>query len=369
MFTEEHLYSIALRRCNFIGDSNFHKLVKTIGSAQEVWAYCKKNMQKIEGVGKQVSADIGNPAHLHFAEQELKFCEKNGVQVKLRHLKDFEPLLQDCADAPAILYQKGAVPNALEKISVVGTRNMTPYGKTFLQEFFAELPPCKVATVSGLALGVDSEVHELSLEHNIATIAVLAHGLHTLYPSKNRKLSQKIIENGGALITEFNSSQKPDRTNFIQRNRIVAAFSSATVIVETAFGGGSISTATFANGYNRDVYALPGRISDKYSQGCNLLISQNKAATIATVKDLLSNLNINNQPAKMEELFPHSEIKLQLNDAQQNIYKLVAAHPSIALDDLALLSELPSHKILGILLELELLGLLKSLSGKKYVAV
>lgn len=369
MFSEEHLYSIALRRCNFIGDANFYKLVKTIGSAKEVWEYSKKSMQKIDGVGKRISSDIGNTEHLIFAENELKFCEKNNIQIKLRHLQDLPVLLKECTDAPAILYQKGNYDESLDKLSIIGTRNMTHYGKTFLHDFFSELKTKKLVTVSGLALGVDSEVHELSLEHKIPTIAVLAHGFHTLYPSKNKKLSEKILENDGALLSEFNSSQKPDRENFIQRNRIVAALSANLIVVETAFGGGSISTATFANGYNREVYALPGKITDKYSQGCNLLISQNKAATISTIKDLLALLNINQSSAKMEELFPRSEIKLQLTENQRSIYNLVKENPSIALDDLSLISELASHKILGILLELELLGLLKSLSGKKFLVI
>lgn len=369
MFSEEHLYSIALRRCNNIGDGNFHKLVKTIGTAKEVWEFSKKNMQKIDGVGKRVSSDIGNPEHLTFAESELKFCEKNNIQIKLRHLKDFPTLLQECTDAPAILYQKGNYNEKFEKISIIGTRNMTHYGKTFLHDFFSEIKTKNLVTVSGLALGVDAEVHEQSLEHQIPTIAVLAHGFHTLYPSKHKKLSEKILENGGALLSEFNSSQKPDRENFIQRNRIVAALSANTIVVETAFGGGSISTATFANNYNREVYALPGKITDKYSQGCNLLISQNKAATISSIKDLLSQLNLNESSAKMEELFPRSEIRLQLNETQLSIYDLVKENPYIVLDDLSLKSDIASYKILGILLELELIGLIKSLSGKKFLAI
>ena len=149
----------------------------------------------------------------------------------------------------------------------------------------------------------------------------------------------------------------------------MAALSANTIVVETAFGGGSISTATFANNYNREVYALPGKITDKFSQGCNLLVSQNKAATISSIKDLLDKLNINESTAKMEELFPRSEIKLQLNDIQLSIYDLVRDNPYIVLDDLSLKSDAASHKILGILLELELVGLVKSLSGKKFLAL
>ena len=141
-----------------------------------------------------------------------------------------------------------------------------------------------------MALGADTEVHQISLANNIPTVGVLAHGFHTLYPSKNKNLSEKILEENGVLFTEFNSTQKPDRENFIQRNRVVAGLSPATIVVETAFGGGSMSTATFAVNYNREVYALPGKISDKYSQGCNQLIFQNKASVISTIPQLIEQL-------------------------------------------------------------------------------
>lgn len=149
---------------------------------------------------------------------------------------------------------------------------MTSYGQQFIGDFLEAASSSKCISVSGLALGVDKEVHEQSIHYKIPTVAVLAHGFHMLYPSKNKKLSEKILEEGGALFTEFNSSRKPDRENFIQRNRIIAGMSPSTIVVETGFGGGSVSTAAFANDYNREVFALPGKITDPYSQGCNQLI-------------------------------------------------------------------------------------------------
>jgi len=245
---------------------------------------------------------------------------------------------------------------------------MTAYGKKFLDDFFSETKDAAFQSVSGLALGVDKEVHELSIQSGIPTVAVLAHGFQTLYPSKNRKLSEKILEDNGALITEFNTSKKPDRENFIQRNRIVAGLSPATIVVETAFGGGSISTATFANSYNREVYALPGRISDKYSQGCNHLIFQNKASTISTIKDLVDLLGLKQPRQKMEELFPSNEVSIQLTDYQKTVYHNILENPNINLDDLAEKMALSSHKILPIILELELLGKVKSLSGRQFIS-
>ncbi|CAD7805184.1 DNA processing protein DprA [Chryseobacterium aquaeductus] len=368
MYSEEHLYSIALRECNFIGDINFFKLVRSFGSAKKVWETHKKELSKTDGIGTKTVSDIGNSQHLKFAEKEILFCEKNSIKINLRHQNELPFLLKECDDAPAILYQKGNFEKNLKTISVVGTRNMTSYGKKFIEDFFEESKSHPYISVSGLALGVDKEVHEQSLKHQIPTIGVLAHGFHTLYPSKNKKLSDKILEENGGLLSEFNSSRKPDRENFIQRNRIVAGISPSTIVVETAFGGGSISTATFANTYNRDVFALPGKITDKYSQGCNHLIFQNKATAISTIKDLLDLAGFNNPKEKTEELFPHSYATIQLSENQELIYKKIADNPHICLDDLAEQISIASHRLLPVILELELLGKVKSFSGRQFVA-
>ena len=366
MFSEEHVYSIALRRCNLVGDINFQKLVSAAGSAKKAWDFPKKDFSKIFGIGTRIVHDLGNSEHLKFAENEINFCEKNNISILLRHLKELPILLSECEDAPALLYSKGKWDNQKESISIVGTRNITPYGKHFIEELLEKLPSKKIITTSGLAIGADTEVHTQSLVNNIPTCAVLAHGFHTLYPSKNKKLSEKILEENGCLFTEFNSSQKPDRENFIQRNRIIAGLSKATIVVETAFGGGSVSTISFANGYNRDVYALPGKITDKYSQGCNQLIFQNKAMTISTIKDLLKELGLEKKKIQMDELFPTSEKIVSLTDPQENLYKLILNNQPISIDEISEKLELPSFKILPILLELELLSLIKQTSGRQF---
>lgn len=369
MISEEYFYSIALRECSHIGNIHFHKLVRTFGSAQEVWKRAKKEYKKIEGIGQKTVSDIGNNSHLKFAEEELNFCEKNNIQIRLKHLSETPFLLNECNDAPVILYQKGNIDDSISKVSIVGTRNMTSYGRQFIEDFFEASQSSTYTSVSGLALGVDKEVHEQSIRYHKPTVGVLAHGFQYLYPAKNRKLSEKIIQEGGALITEFSSSKKPDRENFIQRNRIVAGMSPATIVVETGFGGGSVSTATFANDYNRDVFALPGKITDICSQGCNQLIFHNKATAISTIKDLISMLGFNSPKEKIEELFPYSETAIQLSDNQHLIHQSIKNQPQISLDDLSQKIQLPTHKILPIILELELLGKVKSFSGRQFIAI
>ncbi|WP_417428147.1 DNA-processing protein DprA [Halpernia sp.] len=369
MFSEEHLYSIALRRTNLIGDINFQKLVEAVGSAKEVWEISKSGLRDISGIGSKISKEIGNSEHLKFAENELKFCEKNNIQICLRHKNQLPKLLNECEDAPAVLYKKGIFDENKRKISIVGTRNITTYGKLFIEELTEALKTQNCITISGLALGADAEVHHFSIKNKIDTTGVLAHGFHTFYPTKNKKLSTEILELGGCLFTEFNSSQKPDRENFIQRNRLIAGLSPATIVVESAFGGGSMSTATFANNYNRDVFALPGKISDKYSQGCNQLIFQNKAQIISTIDLLLENLRFSEPKEKTADLFPKSEIRKLMTETQEIIYNVIAQNPKITLDDLAQKLEQPSFKISNIILELELLGLLKTFSGKQFSTI
>ena len=369
MFSEETLYSVALRHCPLIGDIIFRKLIGEAGSAKEVWNLSKSGLKNIFGIGKKISLEIGNADHLHFAEKELKFCEKNNIKINLRHQKDLPTLLNECEDAPAILYQKGNYNPSLKPLSLVGTRNITSYGKHFIHDFLAEVKHRNIQTISGLALGVDTEVHQVSIAQNIPTIAVLAHGFHTLYPSKNRKLADKILEENGVLFSEFNSSQKPDRENFIQRNRIIAGLSPATIVVETAFGGGSISTATFASNYNREVFALPGKITDPYSQGCNQLIFLNKACAISTLSSLIEQLGFQANNEKTGELFPSSEIRIQLSDSQQQILNSIDKNTPISLDELSEKVEIAAYKILPDLLQLEISGYIKALSGRQYLAV
>ncbi|MBS1548651.1 MAG: DNA-protecting protein DprA [Bacteroidetes bacterium] len=365
MFHSDCLYSIALRNCSFVGDTLFHRLVSHLGTAQKVWESSHTSLMKIDGIGKKVVSEIGKMNHLNLAENELKFCLKNNINISIRHLRQFPGLLGECEDAPAIIYHKGKFEIPGKPIAMVGTREATDYGKKFIEDFLAATRPSPMTTVSGLALGADTVVHEQSLRNQIPTIAVLAHGFQTMYPSKNRKLAERIIESGGALITEFMSFQKPERENFIQRNRIVAGLCEATIVVETAFGGGSMSTATFANNYNRDVYALPGRISDPYSQGCNHLIMQNKASVISTIKDLMQQLGIHRQPqtGNLFQELPKIEF---MNKQQEIIYHHIQKNPDISLDDLSDVLSVPAFNLLGDLLQMELLNIIKTTSARTY---
>lgn len=366
MYSEEQLYILALKQCKNIGNINLRKLIQKVGSAKIVWESSPKTLLSISGIGKSSIQNIGKKEFLVLAEKEIKFAEKHAIKIITQKDKDYPPHLVHCEDAPVILFYKGDLNTNKTPISIVGTRKLTSYGKVFIQDLLSELAPSQAITISGLALGADSCVHEESLKNNIPTIAILAQSLDKLYPASNKILAKKILENNGALITEYASFEGMARENFLQRNRIIAGYSPNLIVVETAYGGGSMTTVTAANQYNRDVYALPGKISDPYSQGCNYLIANNKAESIVDIQSLIKNLNFIPQP----ELFPKEEPKILLDSEKKEHHKILSIitdYRSITLDELAEKSSILHHKLLPILLDLELYGYIKCLSGRQYL--
>ncbi len=365
MKSEEYLYILALKQCKNIGNINLKKLIKHIGSAKSVWQSSPKALISISGIGKSSIQNIGNKDLLLSAEKEMKFSEKHGIHIISQEDHLYPKHLLNCDDAPMILFYKGNLNHDCNPVSIVGTRKMTAYGKNFIQDLTSELCTSKVCTISGLALGADSCVHEESLKNEIPTIAILAQSLDKIYPASNKNLSNKILENNGALMTEYASFEGMAKENFLQRNRIIAGFSPHLIVVETAYGGGSVTTVTAANQYNRDVFALPGKITDIYSQGCNHLIANNKAESIIDIKTLVKNLNFTPQP----ELFPIEEKKITIDADKKDhhrILEIMTENKSISLDELAEKTDILHHKLLPILLDLEIYGYIKCLSGRLY---
>lgn len=364
MFPEDYLYILALRQCKNIGIANLKKLIRHLGSARSVWEISKKELLSISGIGTITIADIGKKEFILSAEKELTFCENHKIKIIDQQNEFYPKYLLNCEDSPILLFYKGNLNPQLNPLSVVGTRNLTSYGKNFIQDLMKNLMGNNIVSISGLALGADSCVHEESLKNQIPTIAVLAQSLNTIYPSVNKKLSEKILENDGALITEYANFDGSSKEYFLQRNRIIAGFSPNLIVAETAFGGGSVTTVNYANQYNREVFALPGKITDKYSQGCNLLISLNKAESIVDVKTLIKHLNY-----QSPELFPKKVTKIKLSEDKkehQLILDIIGKNKITSLDEIAEKSDILHHKLLPILLDLEIYGYVKCLSGKQY---
>ena len=297
------------------------------------------------------------------AEKEMKFVENNGIKPLFYLDPEYPKRLQHCHDSPMMLYYKGnADLNAQKVVGVVGTRNITDYGRYAAEKIIEELASDNVMIISGLAYGVDAVAHRAALKYNLATVGVLGHGLQTVYPAENRNLSTKMLEKGGVL-TEFVSGTQPDRENFPKRNRIVAGMIDCLIVIESALKGGAMITAEIANSYDREVFAMPGRIGDIYSEGCNHLIKTNKANLMTGAADVryVMRWDVDTKVvAKQMRMFR------DFSDDEKKIMGIFEDKNVVHLDDIIVGTELSPSKIASVLLSLEFDGVLTALPGKRY---
>ena len=275
-------YQIALTMAPAIGPITAGKLIKEAGSAKGVFQLTRASLENIPGIGPQLSASLRAPSLLEKAARELEFIQKYQIAPLFLHDLEYPKRLKECEDAPILIYVRGNTEmDASRILSVVGTRRASSYGKERCRSIVLELSERieDLVIVSGLAFGIDIIAHRAALEAGIPTLAVLGHGLHTLYPHAHRETAKRITSQG-ALMTDFPSGMGPERNNFLRRNRIIAGMADATLVVESAASGGALITAAMASSYQRDVLAVPGRTTDDRSRGCNRLIKENVAAMV-----------------------------------------------------------------------------------------
>jgi len=301
------------------------------------------------------------------AEKELQFITQENISTTYFQEENYPDRLKHCYDSPVLLFQAGNINLQNRRmISIVGTRQITSYGMEFTKKLIEDLAPLNPVIISGFAYGVDIYAHQTAMEFGLQTIGVLAHGLNQIYPKTHKKYMAKMEQNGG-FLTEFWSTSKPDKENFIKRNRIVAGISEATVVIESAEKGGSLVTANLANDYNRDVFAVPGRVSDKYSQGCNNLIKTQRANLMTSAADLVYMLNWElqreSQKAVQKQLF------ISLTNEEQKIYDYLQKTGKEMMDIIALECDFPIYRMSSILINMELKGVIRPLPGKIFEAV
>lgn len=357
-------YQIALTFLPGIGDITAKKLVAYCGSAEAIFREKRQNLEKIPGIGS-VSADaIKSSNVLVRTEKEISFIEKNNITPLYYLDKNYPERLKNCIDSPVMLYYKGNTDlNPAKVIAVVGTRNATEYGKEITHKLLGDLKEERLLVVSGLAYGIDSVAHKASLENQIPTVAVLAHGLDRIYPLMNKNLSERILQNGG-LLSDFPSKTNPDRENFPKRNRIIAGMSDAVIVVEAGARGGALITANIANSYNRDVFAVPGRLKDTFSEGCNTLIKTNRANLIQSAADVKYIMGWDRNAPQQKPL--QRELFIELPKDEQTLVDILKDKGDTGIDDLCTLSQLNPTKVSSALLNLEFEDIIKSLPGKIY---
>lgn len=358
------LYGIALTLVPGVGDVNAKKLIAYCGGAEAVFKEKKKNLLHISGIGERTVDSIVKQDVLSRAERELLFVEKNNIKVLYYLNPDYPKRLQHCYDSPIIIYSKGISDLNVEKIvGVVGTRNISEYGKMLTEKLVSQLASDNVLVVSGLAYGVDTYAHNAALKNNLVTAAVLAHGFQTIYPAANLGLAKRIVDSGGCLLTEYISGTEPDRENFPKRNRIVAGMIDCLIVVESASKGGALITAEIANTYDREVFAFPGRIGDHYSEGCNRIIKEHKANILTDVEDIRNIMRWSEDKkicAKQMRMFR------DFSPEETKVMEVFANEDIVYLDKIITETMLSPTKIASILLSLEFDGVLTALPGKRY---
>lgn len=359
----ELIYQIAVTLIPGIGDISGKKFVAYCGSAEAIFKENRKALEKISGM-REVTVDaLCSPKDiLKRAEQEVDFIEKNGIKPLFYQDTDYPRRLLQCDDSPMMLYYKGnANLNASRVVAIVGTRNITDYGKGVCTQLVDDLVEDQVLVVSGLAYGVDTVAHRTSVKAGIPTVGVLGNGFQQIYPAANKKLAAEMLSNGG-LLTECMSGTLPDRENFPRRNRIIAGMADVVIVIESALKGGSLITADLANSYSRDVFAYPGKVMDLYSQGCNYLIRTNRAHLMESVANLRYVMRWDRQHGEERQ----TTLFRELTEEEKKIMDCFDNQHVVNLDDLIVKTELPTTKLASLLLNLEFDGILMALPGKRY---
>ncbi|MFV0391938.1 MAG: DNA-processing protein DprA [Paludibacteraceae bacterium] len=365
-------YQIGITMIKGIGPNLAKNLIAYLGSVEAIFTEKKQNLVKIPGIGEVLSKEIVSQDVLKRAEKEIEFIEKNKIQTHFFTHKSYPYRLKECPDSPIMLYYKGNLNlNDGKYVSIVGTRKATESGKAICENIIETLSRkiANLVIVSGMAYGIDICSHKAALDCNLPTIGVMGHGLDRVYPPLHRATAVKMLDCGG-LLTEFMSETNPDRQNFVQRNRIIAGLCDALLVVESGVKGGALITADLANDYNRDVFAVPGRIGDELSGGCNALIKYNKASLVESAEDIIRLMNWEeNKTSKPAEIIQTTLFE-NLSEEEYEIIGLLRQNPEgINVNEMTILLQKPFSKLSSKLLDMEFRGLTKCLPGGMYKLV
>ncbi len=362
----ELLYQLALTEVPNIGCVHAKILAQQFGSAENIFKAKLPLLEKIDGIGEIRARSIKAFNDFSKAEEEIRFIEKYKIKPLFLTDNDYPKRLLNCYDSPTLLFYKGdADLNASKIIAIIGTRNNSDYGKQQTESLLKELSSQQILVISGMAYGIDAIAHKAAIKNELPTVAVLAHGLDQIYPPDHSHLAKDMLKHGGGLLTEFRSNTKPDKHNFPTRNRIVAGMSDATVVIETKEKGGSMITAELANGYNKDVFALPGRVSDNKSAGCNFLIRNNKAMLLTDAEELIEVMGWEEKSQK-PGVRGQKELFIELSKDEKIIVDILKEKDLIHVDELNFKSGLSSSSMAAAILNLELQGVVSTLPGKLY---
>ncbi|CAA6828639.1 MAG: Rossmann fold nucleotide-binding protein Smf possibly involved in DNA uptake [uncultured Aureispira sp.] len=358
---EELIYRIALNLIPQLGNKTAFELLRHFGSAQAVFEQSKEaDLHQVPKIGQAMVQQILEKSTLEKAAEEWAFTQKYNIKVLPQESADYPKRLRNCPDAPFLLYYKGNTNlNAAKVVAIVGTRKPSAQGKLFCERLVQDLAVYNPLIVSGLAYGIDVTAHKKCLDLQLPNIGVVAHGLDRIYPKMHKTIAQRMTNCGG-ILTEFRKGVAPFSKHFPMRNRIIAGMADAVVVVETANRGGSMITAYIANEYNKDVFAVPGRLDDPLSKGCNHLIKTHRASLLESAEDLAYILRWEKKAkGQQKQLFAN------LSKEERLIVDLMLGK-EVHLEMIIQKTKISTSRMAALLLELELRGVIRALPGNNF---
>jgi DNA processing protein len=356
---------LALSTVPKIGPIRYVSLIKHFGSPEKVLAASKNELAGLPDVGPVTASSIKSNVSWETAEEQLGLCEKNRVQIVTFKDDSYPQNLLSIYDPPPFLFVGGEIKEEDQNaVAIVGCRSASTYGRRITERIGRELVRRGITIVSGMARGIDSIGHLAALKEKGRTLAVFGSGLDVLYPPENRKLAGQ-IRSSGAIISEFFLGTKPEAPNFPRRNRLISGLSLGVVIVEAGNKSGALLTAQCALDQNREVFAIPGNLGSKNSEGTNRLIKEG-AKLVTSVEDILEELRIFTREGESGSLVETKKDLSGLSEEEKSIFKLISDEPC-HIDKIASKASVGVPQALAMLLSLELKGLVKQLSGKMFV--
>lgn len=364
---------IVLNLLNGIGHTKYKALMSSFGSISLALSSSVETLSKVNGIGEVLADRIHNWEASTELKKELDMVQRGGAKIYTIADDEYPAQLKEISDPPLCLYVRGKLAADFNNtIAVVGSRKMTSYGKEVCDSIVSSLAYAGWTVVSGLAMGIDGAAHQAVVNAKGVTVGVLGGGLVRFHPQEHIELARRMIDLGGGVITEFPMEFSPTRRTFPMRNRIISGLSRGVLVVEAGTQSGALITIDFALEQNRQVFAIPGRINNSSSQGCNKLI-KNGAKLVESVDDIFEEFEFlpgflpscKNSAASQDSLLQRDTSASFLSDEEKKILQLLELEEK-AVDSLAVQSAIPIGKLLALLQQMEMKKIIKQLPGKLY---
>ncbi len=362
---------VALKYIPGVGDHVYKNLLDRFETPARVLQASKNALMEVDGVFGHLADSILSGPRTAAVNKELSLIRKDGCRMVTYTDEEYPPLLREISDPPPYLYVRGQMGNCLQSIAMVGSRKATRYGISMAGRLSAELADLGFSIISGMARGIDTAAHNGALSVQGETVAVLGSGLSVIYPPENRFLADRICESG-AVISEFPMTEEPNAYNFPKRNRIIAGMTRGTVVVEAASRSGSLITARLAGEQGREVFAVPGNANSKTSAGAHALLKQG-AKLVATASDIIEEfpylfLKSGKNHGKEHSVDKNQGAGLNLTEDEGRVYEHLEPYP-VHIDELGRQLDMDISRLSGILVSLEIKGLVSQSPGKYFATV